>query len=288
MTALPAPAPHPSAYEADAFRAIQAWRRPGNGWLDRMAAGVQATWQEVTEQVRRVPGLAWTIDNLVAGLLQVLNEITQDTVWTEPVYRAYREAGHDVRCAADVLRLDLSVVDARLEGLAGRYRALAAAEGTATGLAGASGILPDLVALVALNLRAVGEHAAWCGFDLARPAERLYALTVLDQVARTRDKATDVALTPVTVLAGRSVRRQGLRAAEQLGLAEAIERVIRSLGLRLTGAKLGQVVPVAGALLGGGFNLLYTDRVCRAAYHLYRERFLFAKYGPDLTARLAS
>ena len=42
-----------------------------------------------------------------------------------------------------------------------------------------------------------------------------------------------------------------------------------------------------GAAVGGGFNAYYTARVCDAAYHLYRERFLAEKYGPeviDLTA----
>ena len=42
-----------------------------------------------------------------------------------------------------------------------------------------------------------------------------------------------------------------------------------------------------GSAVGGGFNAYYTARVCDAAYHLYRERFLAQKYGPeiiDLTA----
>ena len=30
------------------------------------------------------------------------------------------------------------------------------------------------------------------------------------------------------------------------------------------------------------FNAYYTDKVCTAAYHLYRERFLARKYGSHL------
>jgi hypothetical protein len=44
--------------------------------------------------------------------------------------------------------------------------------------------------------------------------------------------------------------------------------------------KLAQFIPLAGAAVGGGFNAYYTDKVCDAAYHLYRERFLAGKYGP--------
>ena len=35
-------------------------------------------------------------------------------------------------------------------------------------------------------------------------------------------------------------------------------------------------------MISGGFNAYYTDKVCTAAYHLYRERFLARKYGPHL------
>jgi hypothetical protein len=45
----------------------------------------------------------------------------------------------------------------------------------------------------------------------------------------------------------------------------------------MTRTKLAQVLPVAGAAIGGGFNAYYTDKVCRAAFHLYRERFLTEK-----------
>ena len=52
--------------------------------------------------------------------------------------------------------------------------------------------------------------------------------------------------------------------------------------MRLTKAKLAQGVPIMGAVVGGGFNAYYTARVCDAAYHLYRERFLAEKYGAEV------
>jgi len=42
------------------------------------------------------------------------------------------------------------------------------------------------------------------------------------------------------------------------------------------------VLPIAGAVMGGGFNAYFTTKVCVAAYFLYRERFLAAKYGPEI------
>jgi hypothetical protein len=45
---------------------------------------------------------------------------------------------------------------------------------------------------------------------------------------------------------------------------------------------LAQIIPLAGAAVGGGFNAYYTRKVCEAAYYLYRERYLAAKYGPNI------
>ena len=64
-------------------------------------------------------------------------------------------------------------------------------------------------------------------------------------------------------------------------MVRAIRRISKALGPRLTKQKLKQAVPGIGAAVGGGLNAYYTHRVCDAAYHLYRERFLAEKYGPD-------
>ena len=62
-------------------------------------------------------------------------------------------------------------------------------------------------------------------------------------------------------------------------MATIIEKIAKTLGMRLTRAKVAQLLPIAGAAVGGTFNALYTGRVCEAAYHLYREQFLIRRYG---------
>ena len=284
MNTLPAPPLRPSEYEREAFRRILQWRNPERSALKRAAGWMQDRMGEVTDLVRKIPGVDWTIENVMAGLLQVTNEITQDSVWADAIHEEYRQSGHPVRHPAHIRRLDLADVDRVMAGLGHKYRALAAVEGAATGFAGASGIVPDLVALVALNLRAAGEHAAYCGFDVAEPAERLFALRILDHVSRSDSKAADVAMTPVLSVVTRVAKSQSKNAMEQAGMSRAIENLVKKLGLHLSEAKLAQAVPVTGAVIGSAFNTYYTDQVCRAAYHLYRERFLFEKYGPEVLA----
>lgn len=68
---------------------------------------------------------------------------------------------------------------------------------------------------------------------------------------------------------------------EQHAFVQLIQQIAKALGIRLTKAKLAQILPGVGAAVGGGFNAYFTDKVCDAAYYLYRERFLAAKYGAD-------
>ena len=62
-------------------------------------------------------------------------------------------------------------------------------------------------------------------------------------------------------------------------LEEAIKKIAEAIGIRLTKAKLAQVVPIAGAIVGGGFNAWFVGSVTETAYHLYRERWLIEKHG---------
>lgn len=273
-----------SPYERRALEEIALWRTPDATWFGRMTDHIDRTANHLTDLARKVPGVDWVIDEFVVGLLRVINEVAQETVWEDRVLARYRAVGADVRGRGDVHALDLETVDASLRGLATKYRTAAAVEGAATGYAGLAGIVPDLVALVALNLRAAGEIAVHCGIDLKDPAERLYALTILDAVSGPSDAAKEVALAPVIRVSQRLARDQALQTVEHLAITRAIRNAARALGVRLTRAKLAQVVPVTGAVIGSGYNAYYTSKVCDAAFFLYRERFLAEKYGDGAIA----
>lgn len=269
----------PSEYERQAIREIQLWKEPKMGWFGAAVRRVNATLHTATELVRKVPGVDWTIENVVAGLLRLMNEIVQDTVGRDAVHARYRAAGHAIKAHRDIHALDLEAVDGLLDGMDMKYRTLAAAGGAAAGYAGAAGILPDIVSLVALNLRAAGEYAVHCGFDLADPSERLFALQILNAVSQPTDAAKQAALVPIFRVSHTIAREQTLQAVEHYAVTQAVRNAARALGVQLTERKLAQVVPVAGAVVGGGFNAYYTSKVCDAAYFIYRERLLLAKYG---------
>ena len=195
----------------------------------------------------------------------------QDSLWREAIYRRYREAGYAVCAVADIPELGLESADNALRGLGIKYRAVSAAQGAAAGFVGLAGIVPDIVGLVALNLRAVGETATCFGYDMELDEERLFALQILYIASAPSVRAGTIPIASVA-------RKETAATLEQAAVSGSLRGMARLLGARLTRAKLTQITPVAGALVGGGFNAYYTTRVCEAALHLYRERRLLDKY----------
>ena len=274
--------PEISSYERQALVEITEWRNPPETWMSQASRKAAESWGQVTDLVTKIPGVECTIANVISGLLELTNEITQDSVWTDAVLKDFKSKGYKLSGLSDVYQLDLEDVDGVMSGLDKKYIGLASAEGVATGAAGAAGIVPDLVALVAINLRLAGETATHCGFDMSDPEERLFALQVLDYVANSGNSTKDVTLAPAMRTASRVARKHSTDFIEQVGLGNVVEGIVRRLGMNLTEKKLAQMVPVTGALMGGGLNYLYTSKVYRTCHFLYRERFLETKYGPEV------
>ncbi len=284
METLPVPLHRtPTAYERRVLHEIRQWKHPELSRLGKAVDRFNRSLHQTTDLVRKIPGMDWAIENVISGLLRLTNEIVQDSVWREAIFETYRTAGHAVETPDDVRRLDLEAVDGALKGLDTKYRALTAAQGAAAGYAGLAGIVPDVVGLIALNLRAAGEYATYCGYDIADPTERYYALQILNVVSQPSTEAREEALVSVNAVSHAVARQQTVQTLQEAALSASLRGLARALGTRLTRAKLAQLLPVAGAFVGGGFNAYYTTRVCDAAFHLYRERRLIEKYGIEVS-----
>ena len=149
-------------------------------------------------------------------------------------------------------------------------------------IVGGAAIAADVTALVALNLRAVGEYATYYGFDVRRQEERLFMLNVLGLASSPSDSAKVVSMAQIVKIAQQTAQKKTWVQLEEHAFVRVVQRIAAALSVRLTKAKLAQLLPAAGAIIGGGYNAYYTSQVCEAAYHLYRERFLARRYGADL------
>ena len=272
-----------SIYELEALQEINSWKHPKKTWLDKMDQWVNRPMTNAADRLTSAPGASWVVENVVGRLISNLNNVAHWSVRREAIYQEYRKLGYEVTGPGDIFRLDLEVVDKAIGHLKAKYTGLAAAEGAATGAVGLPGIPADIVALITLNQRAVAEYATYCGFDVSRQEERLFAMTVLGLATTSSvDEARDAALAHMVHIAKNVARKQSWKRIEKNTFLNVISRIAQAMGVRMVKAKIIQILPAIGAGVGASYNGYYTHRLCQSAFYLYRERFLADKYGPEL------
>jgi len=223
------------------------------------------------------------VSRAVQGIVSLINDGVNWTVQPDLVYREFQQNGYPSVCGpADVFRLDLQQADEVLGYLAAKYKLMAAAEGAVSGAGGAAGIVADIPALIGINLRGIAEYTVYYGFDPQSMAERRYVMSVLTLVSSPTNAAKYATLAELRRIALAVARRTSWQELEKSLVVTAMQQVAKVLGIRLTKAKLGQLIPVLGAIIGGGYNAWYTGTTTEAAFNLYRLRFLAAKYGEDI------
>jgi hypothetical protein len=272
-----------SVYEQASLQNIRRWQQPSHGWMSKAQNAVNRPLEKAGDYLAHIPGINWAVEKSIGGLVNILNDIAHKTVRPAAVIKAYRARGCvRVSTLKNIASIDLEEVDNTIGWLAAKYKGLATAEGAAAGWVGLPGIPADLVALIAINQRAIGEYATYCGFNVASQQERLYALHVLGYASSPSDSAKYASLGHLVRIARDVAVKKPWRELEKHAFVKIVQKIALLLKIRLTKAKLAQVIPVSGSLIGGGFNAYFTAKVCDAAYHLYRERFLATKYGPQL------
>ena len=244
----------PSKYEQLALEGIHKWKnRRINGFGPAMKA---LGWplEKAGDLIVQTPGLGDAIVKAISGIVSVSNDIAQWSVNPAKICEEYRKSGQAVHQLCDIFSLDMEDVDSRVGLLAAKYKGLGLAEGAAAGAVGILGIAVDIPALVTLNLRAIGQYATYYGFDVSFQEERLYAMNVLGLASSPKDTAKPVAMAQLARISQDVARKKTWQNLEEKAFVGIIQKISKALGIRLTKAKLGAVVPIVGAFVGGGFN----------------------------------
>jgi len=273
----------PSDYEKRAIKEIHLWKNAKLTWFGKAMEFISWPLDKAGDLVLKTPGVGWVIEKSVGGIVSVTNDLAQWSVRPNAIYKAFQARGYrGIRKSKDILTLDLEDVDKVIGWLGAKYKGIATVEGAVTGAVGLPGIPPDVIALVTLNLRAIGEYATYCAFDVSLQQERLFTMNVLGLASSPDNVAKGMAMAQLVRIAKDVSKKKAWKDLEKHSFVKIIQHIAKALGIRLTKAKLAQIIPIAGVAVGGGFNAYYTANVCDAAYNLYRERFLAEKYGEDV------
>lgn len=267
----------PSAYEKKALRAIHEWKNPTLGWFGKVLEYTNVPFTKLNDAAKKLPGyekvakhgqsaMDFVLGKAVTGLLHVINDWTQKSVSPSRIYADFRKVGIDVHSHEHISNLDLEEVDRALGWLDVKYKTIAFAEGGAAGGIGLPAIAPDIVALLALNLRAIGEYAIYCGFRIESQEERLFVLNVLGYASSPTDAAKQVALAQLIRIARDVAARKTWEQLNEHMYVRVVRKIVEALGRRLTKAKLAESIPWVSAPIGAGFNAYFTYKVCNAAF----------------------
>lgn len=141
----------------------------------------------------------------------------------------------------------------------------------------AGAMTADAALVLALCGRSVGHTATLYGFDPNDPAEKLFALSVINVGSAMTQGAKYTALADLSKLTQALARGAPWTKLSEFALAKVATKFAEQFSVRLTKQKLGQVVPLVGIAVGSAFDYHSVTRVQEAAYWAYRERLLLEK-----------
>ena len=154
-----------------------------------------------------------------------------------------------------------------------------AGAGAAPGAAAVtSAMVGDTAAVLFASARVVFHTAAYYGYDVDRPEERIRALGVLNfAVAEQGTKL--MAYNEAQKLAGMIARSATWKQLDANVITKIMQRVFSRLSQDLTKKRLGSSVVLAAVVLGPVSNARTISAASDAADLFYRQQFICDKYG---------
>ncbi|MGB3738501.1 MAG: EcsC family protein [Pontixanthobacter sp.] len=154
-------------------------------------------------------------------------------------------------------------------------RAVSASTGAAAGFGGALSMGLDIPATIAIALRTIRDTGRAYGFDGEGADEKMFRLKILELSALDGDHDRDLRIAELVD----SIADDGtLRSPDHKEITpvidQVVERVSRAVALASFRKRLGMVVPIAGAAIGGIVNSSFQNDVGKAARFAFQARRL--------------
>lgn len=268
-----------SSYERKAQDEVESYFRSAeDGLLGRISKTFFKPVEVVAE--RLIPGaLLDGAGNGVEAVLRGIHHVSDRTIDVESVLREARKHTEVADRVEDMRRQDLRVCDKVAEGVTSQHEMLAALEGAGCGAGGFALLAADIPLLFGVAMRVVRQLGVAYGIDPTTPGEGVLALKIFELACGgTRDRYAELLQFDALrdELDGLEPAKRAEKAAVLASMIMSREFVKRVVSI-LFSRKLLQTVPIAGAVVGAGFNYLFVADVGETARQVYRRRFLAEK-----------
>ncbi len=147
----------------------------------------------------------------------------------------------------------------------------------------ATAFAADIAFTLGLAARTVASTAQYYGYDPRQPEEQVFMMSVLGLGMAAGTPAKTAAYAELSRLTQLLFRHTTWEKLDEKVLTKIAQQFATKFGFKLTKKKLGQLVPLAGVVVGGVLNFALIDRIAAAANDAYRERFLLEKSGGELS-----
>jgi hypothetical protein len=272
-----------SDYERKAIEEVEKFfKQPEEGALGRISRALFRPVELITERV--VPDTILDVaGDAIEGALKGITAVSDKTVTTGQVLTEARRLGIAASTVGDLKGHDLQPLDQLSRAVASQNSLIALMEGAGCGLGGFALFAADIPLLFGIAFRVVRLIGCAYGVDPSSPHEKVIAFKIFELAAGgTRDRYGSL-----LELEALQDELDGLDASERAEKAVVLSGLIASreavkkITLMLMRRKLAQLIPLAGAAVGAGFNYLFVSDVAECARQVYRRRFLAEKQRRD-------
>ncbi len=271
-------------YEKKALQEIKEWELAGPGLLiksiDILGLPLQMIIRSVPEAVKRSVGMA------VMGFMEMLKDVSYWSFSNRGILREAEKCGIRAERISELADQDLEKLDRLARGYFVQNKVIAALEGAGCGLGGLALIAADIPVLLGIGFRSIQQIGMSYGFNMQEPEMVPAVMGVLHAgsgigVAVKSSVLADMHIT-AAALAGNMAYRE---IADRTRTGVVVELLGRSTGIlpkqlaeNITRRKLSQLIPIAGAAIGAGFNYWFIGNIVVSAYMIFRKMRLEIKY----------
>lgn len=272
-----------SEYERKAIDEIEKYfKQPDDGALGRISRVLFRPVELLTERV--VPdALLEGVGDTVETALKGITSLSDKTVTPGQVLTEARRLGIPASTIGDLRALDLQPLDQLSRSVASQNQLIALIEGAGCGLGGVALLAADVPLLFGIAFRVVRLVGCAYGVEPTPGPEGVIAFKIFELAAGgTRDRYGSLLELEALQdeLDGLDAQERAEKTVVLSGLFASRE-VVKAITLRLMRSKLAQLIPLAGAAVGAGFNYLFVADVAECARQVYRRRFLSEKIKRD-------
>ncbi|MEN7549664.1 EcsC family protein [Rapidithrix thailandica] len=268
----------PSNYELQEVKLFEDWKNEKK--VPVFLQTLQRSIAKAGQFIKKIPGVEAALNKTNQTFLEVWQDLANWEFNQTEIYSKFIQAGHQhIVSAQDIATLDLEEIEEVLGDVCNKYKTLASVKQKSSNTL--SSMPTDIIALVTLNQQAIGEYATHFGFDISLQQEKLFALNILEY-ASTMDEAAKEQIKSRLIKNALEMTGSQNREVDKPTFIQMLKKLSTSVSIQLLKAKVGQLIPIHGAVIGTGFNAYFTTEVCDIAHWLYKQRFLAEKYGTEV------